>query len=58
MLRNMDPSTAAGFAALTSRRPRGQSAISAFMDAKMDYKKQAAEIARDEAATIEGQVEA
>jgi hypothetical protein len=58
MLRNMDPSTAAGFAALTSRRPRGQSAISAFMDAKMDYKKEAAEIARDEAATIEGQVEA
>lgn len=58
MLRNMDPSTAAGFAALTSRRPRGQSAISAFMDAKMDYKREAAEIARDEAATIEGQVEA
>ena len=57
-LSNMDPSTAAGFAALTSRRPRGQSAISAFMDAKMDYKKEAAEIARDEAATIPGQVEA
>tara|TARA_R110002012_G_scaffold315848_1_gene530204 strand:+ start:2797 stop:4389 length:1593 start_codon:yes stop_codon:yes gene_type:complete len=57
-LSNMDPSTAAGFAALTSRRPRGQSAISAFMDAKMDYKREAAEIARDEAATIPGQVEA
>ena len=57
-LSNMDDSTAAGFAALTSRRPRGQSAISAFMDAKMDYKREAAEIARDEAATIEGQVEA
>ena len=34
MLRNMDPSTAAGFAALTSRRPRGQSAFSAFIEGK------------------------
>ena len=58
MLRNMDDSTAAGFAALTSRRPRGQSAISAFMEGKMDYRKQAAEAARDEAATIPGQVAA
>ncbi len=57
-LSNMDPSTAAGFAALTSRRPRGQSAISAFMEGKMDYRKQAAEAARDEAATIPGQVAA
>ena len=58
MLRNMDPSTAAGFAALTSRRPRGQSAFSAFIEGKQAFQEREAKIARDEGSTIAGQIEA
>jgi hypothetical protein len=55
---NMDPATSAGLIALSNVRPRGQSAFSAFLEGKLNYEQKVAEIEKDKAATIPGQVEA
>jgi hypothetical protein len=55
---NMDPATSAGLIALSNARPRGQSAFSAFLQGKLDYEQKVAEIEKDRASTIPGQIEA
>ena len=54
----MDPATSAGLIALSNARPRGQSAFSAFLQGKLDYEQKVAEIEKDRASTIPGQIEA